>query len=38
VAHELAAKLGKLWVPAELLLFALIGLAVDLPAAAGAAS
>ena len=36
VAHELAAKLGKLWVPAELLLFVLIGLAVDLPTAAGA--
>ncbi len=36
VAHELAAKLAKLWVPAELLLFVLIGLAVDLPTAAGA--
>jgi NhaP-type Na+/H+ or K+/H+ antiporter len=36
VAHELARKLGKLWVPAELLLFVLIGLAVDLPTAAGA--
>lgn len=33
VAHELAAKLAKLWVPAEILLFVLIGLAVDLPAA-----
>jgi NhaP-type Na+/H+ or K+/H+ antiporter len=36
VAHELASKLSKLWVPAELLLFVLIGLAVDLPTAAGA--
>ena len=33
VAHEMAAKLSKLWVPAEILLFVLIGLAVDLPAA-----
>ncbi|MFP4378360.1 MAG: cation:proton antiporter [Spirochaetales bacterium] len=36
VAHELADKLAKVWVPAELLLFVLIGLAVDLPTAAGA--
>ena len=33
VAHEMATKLSKLWVPAEIVLFALIGLAVDLPAA-----
>jgi len=33
VAHEMARKLAKLWVPAEILLFVLIGLAVDLPAA-----
>ncbi|TVQ23416.1 MAG: peptidase [Spirochaetaceae bacterium] len=33
VAHEMAHKLSKLWVPAEILLFVLIGLAVDLPAA-----
>jgi solute carrier family 9B (sodium/hydrogen exchanger), member 1/2 len=33
VAHEMARKLSKLWVPAEILLFVLIGLAVDLPAA-----
>jgi NhaP-type Na+/H+ or K+/H+ antiporter len=36
VAHELANKLAKFWVPAELLLFVLIGLAVDLPTAADA--
>ncbi len=30
VAHEMASKLSKLWVPAEILLFVLIGLAVDL--------
>jgi NhaP-type Na+/H+ or K+/H+ antiporter len=33
VAHEMASKLAKLWVPAEIFLFVLIGLAVDLPAA-----
>lgn len=33
VAHEMSHKLSKLWVPAEILLFVLIGLAVDLPAA-----
>jgi NhaP-type Na+/H+ or K+/H+ antiporter len=33
VAHEMARKLSKLWVPAEIFLFVLIGLAVDLPAA-----
>jgi len=38
VAHELAGKLAKLWVPAELLLFVLIGLAVDLPTAASTAT
>ena len=30
VAHEMASKLAKLWVPAEIFLFVLIGLAVDL--------
>ncbi|MDD3089878.1 MAG: cation:proton antiporter [Candidatus Omnitrophica bacterium] len=30
VAHELAAKLGKVWVLAEIILFVLIGMAVDL--------
>ncbi|MFW5884384.1 MAG: cation:proton antiporter [bacterium] len=33
VAHEMASKLAKLWVPAEIFLFVLIGLAVDLPVA-----
>jgi solute carrier family 9B (sodium/hydrogen exchanger), member 1/2 len=33
VAHELAAKLGKVWVIAEIVLFVLIGLAADLPTA-----
>ncbi len=33
VAHEMAHKLSRLWVPAEILLFVLIGLAVDLPVA-----
>ncbi len=36
VAHEMASKLSKLWVPAEIVLFVLIGLAVDLPTAARA--
>lgn len=36
VAHEIASKLAKLWVPAEIFLFVLIGLAVDLPVAIGA--
>ncbi|TVQ21593.1 MAG: peptidase [Spirochaetaceae bacterium] len=36
VAHEMASKLSKLWVPAEIVLFVLIGLVVDLPTAARA--
>lgn len=36
VAHEMASKLAKLWVPAEIFLFVLIGLAVDLPRAVAA--
>lgn len=36
VAHEMASKLSKLWVPAEIFLFVLIGLAVDLPVAVAA--
>ncbi|MFW5850527.1 MAG: cation:proton antiporter [Spirochaetota bacterium] len=33
VAHEMASKLSKVWVPAEILLFVLIGLAVDVSVA-----
>ncbi|MFP4432480.1 MAG: cation:proton antiporter [Spirochaetaceae bacterium] len=33
VAHHMASKLARLWVPAEIFLFVLIGLAVDLPVA-----
>lgn len=33
VAHELALKLGKVWVVAEIVLFVLIGMAVDLEVA-----
>ncbi|MFO7730115.1 MAG: cation:proton antiporter [Spirochaetia bacterium] len=33
VAHELAAKLSKVWVIAEIVLFVLIGMAVDIPVA-----
>lgn len=33
VAHELASKLSKVWVIAEIVLFVLIGMAVDLPVA-----
>ncbi len=36
VAHELAAKLAKVWVIAEIVLFVLIGMAVDIPTALGA--
>jgi len=35
-AHELAAKLAKLWIPAEIILFVLIGMAVDLQMIASA--
>jgi solute carrier family 9B (sodium/hydrogen exchanger), member 1/2 len=33
VAHELAGKLSKVWVIAEIILFVLIGMAVDIPVA-----
>jgi solute carrier family 9B (sodium/hydrogen exchanger), member 1/2 len=33
VAHELASKLGKIWVFAEIMLFVLIGMAVDIDTA-----
>jgi solute carrier family 9B (sodium/hydrogen exchanger), member 1/2 len=33
VAHELASKLGKIWVFAEIILFVLIGMAVDISVA-----
>ena len=36
VAHELAAKLKKVWIFAEIILFVLIGLSVDVPTALGA--
>lgn len=36
VAHEIAAKLGKIWVFAEIILFVLIGFSVDVQVAAGA--
>ena len=36
VAHHMAARLARFWVPAEILLFVLIGLAVDLPTAIAA--
>ncbi|MBU0954630.1 MAG: cation:proton antiporter, partial [Spirochaetes bacterium] len=32
VAHELAAKLGKIWIFAQILLFVIIGLSLELPA------
>ncbi len=36
IAHEIAAKLGKIWVFAEIILFVLIGLSLDVPVAAAA--
>ncbi len=33
IAHEIAKKMTALWVPAEIILFVLIGMAVDLPTA-----
>ena len=36
VAHELASKLKKVWIFAEIILFVLIGLSVDVPTALGA--
>lgn len=33
VAHELAAKLGKIWIFAQIALFVIIGLSIDLPTA-----
>lgn len=36
VAHEIAAKLGKIWVFAEIILFVLIGFSVDVSVAADA--
>jgi NhaP-type Na+/H+ or K+/H+ antiporter len=36
VAHELAAKFKKIWIFAEIILFVLIGLSVDIPTAMGA--
>lgn len=36
IAHELAAKLKKVWIFAEIILFVLIGLSVDVPTALGA--
>ncbi|MFO8041931.1 MAG: cation:proton antiporter [Alkalispirochaeta sp.] len=36
VAHEIAAKLGKVWVIAEIILFVLIGISVDPAVAMGA--
>ncbi len=36
VAHELALKLKKLWIFAEIILFVLIGLSVDIPTALNA--
>ena len=36
VAHEIAAKLGKIWVFAEIILFVLIGFSVDVNVAAQA--
>jgi NhaP-type Na+/H+ or K+/H+ antiporter len=36
VAHELALKLGKVWVISEIVLFVLIGMAVDVPTALSA--
>lgn len=36
VAHELALKLKKLWIFAEIILFVLIGLSVDIPTALSA--
>jgi solute carrier family 9B (sodium/hydrogen exchanger), member 1/2 len=36
VAHELSLKLGKIWVFAEIILFVLIGMAVDVDVALGA--
>ena len=36
VAHELAGKLAKVWVIAEIVLFVLIGMAVDVPTALSA--
>ncbi|MCG8454144.1 MAG: cation:proton antiporter [Spirochaetales bacterium] len=35
-AHELAKKLSKVWIFAEIILFVLIGLSVDVPTALGA--
>ncbi|MBI9106285.1 MAG: cation:proton antiporter [Spirochaetales bacterium] len=36
VAHELASKLKKVWIFAEIILFVLIGMSVDVPTALGA--
>lgn len=36
VSHELSLKLKKIWIFAEIILFVLIGLAVDIPTAVGA--
>lgn len=36
VAHELSSKLAKVWVPSEIILFVLIGMAVEVPVALAA--
>ncbi len=36
MAHELSAKLGKIWVFAEIILFSMVGAQVDFPAASAA--
>ncbi|MFA7231376.1 MAG: cation:proton antiporter [Victivallaceae bacterium] len=36
IAHEISSKLAKIWIPAEIVLFVLIGISVDLNVAADA--